>query len=129
MLGVRWRDTFSSGRAHQFRDAQAAREAEVQHRTVPNSESRCDIWRVEDGVNFVHAEMPNESLIMAFPWDRMDLPRLCQGGGHAELDIPDKGFDRGESPVARGRAVAALFLDVSEKIENQRGVDLLETNL
>jgi len=66
---------------------------------------------------------------MAFPWDGVDLPRLCQGGGHTELDIPDEGFDRGESSVARGRAVATLFLDVSEEVENQGGIDLLETHL
>jgi len=34
-----------------------------------------------------------------------------------------------ESSVARGHAVAALLLDVSEKVENQCVVDLLETDL
>ena len=73
--------------------------------------------------------MPHERLVMAFTRDGVDLLRLCQGGGHAELDIPDKGFDCGESSVARGRAVATLFLDVGEEVENQRGVDLLEADL
>ena len=62
---------------------------------------------------------------MAFPRDGMDLARLSQGRRHAELNIPDEGFDGGESSVARGRAVAAFFLDVSQEIENQRSVDLL----
>jgi hypothetical protein len=114
---------------HQFGNAQAAREAEVQHRTVPNSESRCDVWRGEDGAHFVQREMPHERLVVAFPRDGVDLPRLCQGGGHAELDIPDEGFDCGEPSIARGRAVAALFLNVSEEVENQRGVELLEADL
>ena len=111
---------------HQFRDAQPSCEAEMQHGTVPDSEAGRGIWRVEDGANLVHREMPHQPLVMAFARDGVDLPCLRQGGGHAELDISDEGFDRGESSVARSRAVAALFLDVSEKVENQRGVDLLD---
>ena len=57
------------------------------------------------------------------------MPRLCQSGRHTELDISDEGFDRGESSVASGRAVATLFFDVSEKLENQSGVDLLDADL
>ena len=59
----------------------------------------------------------------------MDLPRLRQEGWHAKLNISDEGLDCGESPVTRGCAVAALFLDVCEEVENQRSVDLLETEL
>src|ERR1700731_110594 len=33
-----------------------------------------------------------------------------QSGRHPELDIPDEGFDSGESSVACGCAVAAFFL-------------------
>jgi hypothetical protein len=73
--------------------------------------------------------MPHQHLVMAFVRDGVDLPCLRQGGGHTELDISDEGFDRGESSVTRGRRVAALFLNVSEKVENQRGVDLLDTDL
>src|SRR6202040_18623 len=61
--------------------------------------------------------------------DGVDLLRLCQGGGYMDLDIPEEGLDCCESSVARGRAVAALLLDVSEKLQNQRGVDLLKTDL
>ena len=63
---------------------------------------------------------------MPFTRDGVDLLRLCQGGGNAEFNIPNKGFDCSESSVARGRAVTSLFLDVSEEVENQRGVDLLD---
>ena len=66
---------------------------------------------------------------MAFRWDGVDLSCLCQGGRHAELDISDESFDRSEPSVARGGAVAPLFLDVSEEIEDQRGVDLFEADL
>ena len=59
----------------------------------------------------------------------MDLLRLCQRGGHAKFDIPDEGFDGSESPVTRSRAVTTLFLDVREKVENQRGIDLLDADL
>jgi hypothetical protein len=92
----------------------------VHHRTIPNSQSRCDVWRVEHGANFIHHEVSYEQLIVAFRGDGVDLPRLCQGGRHAELDIPDKCFDCGEPPIASGRAVATLFLDVYKKSEYQR---------
>jgi hypothetical protein len=101
----------------------------VHHRTIPNSQSRCDVWRVEDGVNFIHHEVSYEHLIVAFPRDGVDLPRLCQGGRHAELDIPDKCFDCGESSIASGCAVATMFLNVNKESEYQRSVDLLETDL
>ena len=86
-------------------------------------------WRVEDRVNFVHREMPRQPLVMAFTRDGMDLLRLCQRGGHAKFDVPDEGFDGSESPVTGSRAVTTLFLDVTEKVENQRGIDLLDADL
>ena len=55
---------------------------------------------------------------MPFTRDGVDLLRLCQGGGNAELDIPNKGFDCSESSVARGRTITSLFLDVGEEVEN-----------
>src|SRR5450631_3766937 len=73
--------------------------------------------------------MLQQFLVMTFPRDGVDLPRLCQCGGHTKLDVPDEGFDGGESSVTRGRAVAALFLDVGEEVENQCGVDLFEGDL
>jgi hypothetical protein len=59
----------------------------------------------------------------------MNLPCLCQCGGHTEFDISDKRFDCGQSSIASGRAVTALFLQVCEKVQNQRGIDLLEAYL
>jgi hypothetical protein len=64
--------------------------------------------------------MPYKRLVMAFARDGVDLSCLCQGGWHPKLDIPDEGFDSGESRVACGGAVAAFFLDVSQELENQR---------
>jgi hypothetical protein len=101
----------------------------MQHGAVTDSESCGGVWRVEDGTNLVHREMPNQPLVMAFARDGMDLTCLCQCGGHAEFDISDKGFNRGESSVASSRAISPLFFDVSEKLENQSGIDLLEADL
>jgi hypothetical protein len=101
----------------------------MQHGTVADSEARCSIWRVEDSANLLNREMPYQSLVMAFAGDGMDLPRLCKRGRHAKFNISDKGFDRRESSVARSRAIAALFLEVRKKIENQRSVNLLDTDL
>ena len=73
--------------------------------------------------------MPHERLVMAFPGDSVDLPRLGQGGGYPELDIAEESLDRCEPSVARGRAIAALLLDMNEKVKNQCGVDLFEADL
>jgi hypothetical protein len=80
-------------------------------------------------VNFFHREVSYKQLIVAFRGDGVDLPRLFQGGGYAELDIPEKGLNCRESSVARGRAVTTLFLDVNKESEYQRSLDLLETDL
>jgi hypothetical protein len=59
----------------------------------------------------------------------VDLLRLCQRGGHAKFDVSDECFDGSESSVPRSRAVTTLFLNVREKVQNQRGVDLLDADL
>ena len=105
-------------KAHQFRNAQATSIAEVEHRSVANSKSSCNIGRTENGLNFLPRQMPHECLIMPFTRDGVDLLRLCQGRGHAELNIPNKGLDCGESSVARGRTITSLFLNVGEEVEN-----------
>jgi hypothetical protein len=101
----------------------------MQHRTIADSETSRGIWRLEDRANFVHCEMPHQPLVMTFTRDGVDLLRLCQRGGHAKFDIPDEGLDGSESPVTRSRAVTTLFLDGREKVEDQRGIDLLEADL
>src|SRR5437870_2925789 len=101
----------------------------MQHGAVADPQTRSRVWRVEDGTNLVDREMSDQPLVMAFARNGMDLPCLCQYGGHAEFDISDEGFDCGESSIASSRAIATLFFDVSEKVENQRGVDLLDTDL
>src|SRR5205085_2696777 len=77
---------------HQFRDAQPARKAEMEHSTVADSEAGCCVRRVENGADLVHREMPHQSLIMAFARDGMNLSRLCKGRRDAKFDIPDKGL-------------------------------------
>jgi len=101
----------------------------MQHRTVADSEPGCGIGRVEDGADFLHRKMPNQPLVMAFIGDGVDLPHLRQSGGQAKLHVPDEGFNSGESSVARGGGVAALLLEVGEKIEDQRGIDLFKGDL
>src|SRR6516164_1726335 len=114
---------------NQFRDAQASRKAEMQHRAVSNSQPCRGIWCVKNSANFFHREMPHQGLSLAFDRDGMDLLRLRQEGRHAELDVADESFYRGESSVARGCAVPALFLDMCEEVEDQRGVELLKAEL
>ena len=101
----------------------------MQHGAIADSETGRGIWRVEDRTNLFHCEMSHEPLVVAFTWDGMDLLRLCQRGGHAKFDISDEGFDSSEPPVTRSRAITTLFLDVKEKVENQRSVELLDADL
>jgi hypothetical protein len=73
--------------------------------------------------------MAHQRLVMAFHGDGVNLSCLREGGRHAELDVPNKGFHRGESSVARGSAVAPLCLNVRQEVENQRRIDLFQTDL
>ncbi len=73
--------------------------------------------------------MPHKRLVMAFARDGVNLPRLSQCRGHTEFDISDKCFDCGKSSVAGGRAVTALLFQVSEKVQNQSGINLLDAYL
>src|SRR5687768_17354904 len=101
----------------------------MQHGAVADSQTRSCVWRVEDGTNLVDREMPYQPLVMALARNGMDLPCLCQCGRHAEFDISDERFDRGESSIASSRAIATLFFDVSEKVKNKSSVDLLDADL
>ena len=101
----------------------------MQHGAIADSEPGRGIWRVEDRTNFFGREMPHQRLVMAFTRNGMDLLRLCQHGGHTEFEISNEGFDGSESSVTCSRAVPTLFLNVREKIENQRCVNLLDTDL
>jgi hypothetical protein len=114
---------------HEFGNSKPAREAQMQHRAVSDSETSCGVWRVEYGAHFFDREMAHQRLIMAFGWNGMYLPHLLQNGRHAEFDVTHEGFDRCESTVACDGAIAALFFDVSEKIEDQRSVDLFNEEL
>ena len=94
----------------------------MQHGTVADPEASSGIWRIEDRPNLFQREMLNQPLVITFTRDGMDLPCLCQSRGYAEFNLSNERLDCGESSVACCRTVAALFLDVSEKGENQRRI-------
>jgi hypothetical protein len=117
------------GKAYEFRDSKPAREAQMQHRAVTDAETSCGVGCVEYGAHLFDREVAHLRLIMAFGWNSMYLPHLLQNGGHAEFYVSHEGFDGCESTVARDRAIAALFFDVSEKVQDQRGVNLFNEEL
>ena len=51
---------------------------------------------------------------------------LLQGSGQAVLDKTKECLDRGQSQVASSYGVGAMVLEIVEKIENQRSIDLFE---
>jgi hypothetical protein len=116
-------------KAYEFRDSKPAREAQMQHRAVADAETSCGVRRVEYGAHFFGREMAHLRLIMAFGWNGMYLPHLLQNGRRTEFYVSHERFDGCESTVACNRAIAALFFNVSEKIEDQRSVDLFNEEL
>lgn len=98
--------------ADQLRDPQASGEAEVHHCPVAHAGSCGKIGGVEDRANFLHRQMADELLIVAFDRDRMDPADLLQGGGHLVFHITHERLDGGESQVARGSSVPSLLLDM-----------------
>jgi hypothetical protein len=101
----------------------------VKHRAIPDTKSRRDVGCIEDAANFLHREMAYERLIVSFTWDGTNLSHLRQSGGHAEFNIAEEGLDGSEAPITCCCSVAALLLDMKEKIENYLGSNLLKTYL
>ena len=74
-------------KTHQFRDAQATCEAQVQHCAVADAESRCRIRRVEYCPYFFGSKVLHQDLVVTFHWDGPDLPDLFQGSRIMTLTI------------------------------------------
>jgi hypothetical protein len=73
--------------------------------------------------------MAHQRLVVRFGWNGVYLPHLFQNCGHAEFYVTHERFDGCEPTVACDRAIAPLFFDVSEKIQDHCSVDLLNCEL
>jgi hypothetical protein len=87
---------------------------------------RREIGSVEDRANFLHRQVTDELLIVAFDRDSMDATDLLQGGGHPVFHIAHERLDGGESQVPCRRAVAAILFDMREEGHDHRRVEVLD---
>jgi hypothetical protein len=79
----------------------------------------------EDGVDLVAGEVAEDGLVNALGRNRENA--LCDGkcGGISEGSVAKKGADRGEAEIAGTGAVAPFLLQVVEKREHGRGIEVL----
>ena len=114
---------------HQLGHAEAAGEAEVQHRAVTDTEAGGEVRGVEECPDLPHRQVLDERLIVTLLRNRVDLSDLGQRGADVAFDVVHEGLDRGEPRIAGRGAVAALVFEVREEVEDQRGIELLEAEL
>jgi hypothetical protein len=127
--GARLERQVAEPQADDLGNSQACGEAEVKHRTVANAIAGGRIGRVEDGLHLLASEIRHERTIGLLGWDGDKAPDLSEGRGDTVLDEPRKRLDRGEPRIAAAGRVAASGLEVLEKGENERRVDLLESEI
>ena len=73
--------------------------------------------------------MGNDPSVRPLGWNREDTTYLLQRGGNSMLDEPHERLDGNEPGITSARSVAALRLEVSQKLDHQRRVQLLELEL
>src|ERR1700680_2502852 len=101
----------------------------MQHRSIADSQARRNVWRIQNRTDFVHRQMLNELVLVAFGGDRTDLAHLLQNGGDTVFHITHEGLDRGQSHIAGCSTVAALAFDMDKEVLDQSSIKLLEVKL
>ncbi len=64
--------------SHEFRHAQAAGDADMQHRAITDAHPRARIWRIKDGLHLGHAQVADQLRVCLLERDRENLPDLVQ---------------------------------------------------
>src|SRR6516162_746632 len=101
----------------------------MQHRSITDSETRRNVWRVQDRTDLLLVQVLNELVLVALGGDGTDLANLLQERGNAVFHITHEGLDGSQSHVTRHRTIAALALDVDQEVFDQRCTELLDMKL
>ena len=115
--------------AHQFGDAQPAGEAEMQHRAVPNAETRRQVRSVKNCPHFTRRKMPHQRLVVALCRYGADPHDLFKGRRDAQLNIAHERLDGCKPRVSGSCFITTLLLDVGEEAQHQSGVEVFEAEL
>ena len=78
---------------------------EMQHCPVAHAGGGCGIRRVEQGSQFVAVEVVDQRLVEAFRRYRVHLPGKVETSRSPMFQVPEEGFERHESQIARAIAL------------------------
>jgi len=70
--------------------------------------------------------MADELLVAALDRNGIDLSYLRQRRGHMMLDVAHERSDGGQTQIASGGAISPLLLDVPQKVDDERRVELFD---
>lgn len=112
--------------ADQLGDAEPGRKSDVEHGTIARPHSGGGIWSIEQGLDLSAREVVDQRLRRLLRGDRQNGSDLLLTGCLSVFEEVREGFDGGKSGIAGGSSVSAVPLEVLEKGDHQRSIDLLE---
>src|SRR5262245_46209570 len=94
---------------------------------IASSNPRRAIGRREDGLDFLAGQISDQLLLLAFDGNRQDTRDEIHPLGIAERDEPKEAPDSREANVPGPDGIAPVLLQMGEKGENGRDVQLRES--
>jgi hypothetical protein len=123
---VRLKGQIVDAQADQFGDTQRGRVAQVQHRAVADARPHGRVRRVQDRLDLIDGQMPDEPRIGLLGGDRQDLPNPFDRGRHPIFQVVHERLDGGEAGVARTRSVPSGCFQGVQEVDDQRRINLLQ---
>ena len=120
-----WLCEILARKSGQFRHPEPRGIGEMQHCPVAHAGGGCGIRRVEQGSQFVAVEVVDQRLVEAFRRYRVHLPGKVETSRSPMFQVPEEGFERHESQIARADCVAPHLLQRIEEVEDERHVKLV----
>src|SRR3990170_3984452 len=119
-------DHVFASQSDQFGYPQPRLNRDKQQGLVPASDPGRCVGRGNKGLNLLARQVFDRPALVAFARDGQDLTTPVDLSRLVEGDVPEEGMDGGQSHVAGPRAVPACFLDVLEKLHDERGAQILK---
>ncbi len=127
--GVRLKFQVVQSQSNEFGNAQSRREAQMEHGAIADAVPMGGFGRIEDGLNLLHCEMPDETRVGLLCRDRLNAPDLLQSRRHAILHEVHERFDGGQSNISGIRPIAARRFQMAQEVDDERRIELLQMQL
>ena len=114
---------------NKLRHTQPCGKGEMQHGTVPDTEHRFRVRRIQESLQLIAREVTDERLIGLLHGNCMDSARLIEAGRQSVLQETEERVDRGEPDVTSSRRVGARSLKMLQERQDERRIKPLDLNL